>query len=768
MTTSRVFVLTLAALCGPAATAQFFVTDQQGVPITSLSFTTAPGTSPASQKFKVTNGLGTAQAITIAATSGRSSWLSVDPTSLKLPANCLLPNCPVDPSALVTVNVNSAALAPGIYTGNIVIRGQTSTSTLTVSLQVQGFTIQLPSNLTFTVGSGSSSQQAFVLTNNTGSPIQLTVTTSDPARFKAFFTLNPVPPNATSALNLAFDATGLPAGTYAESIKIVSSDGTIQTIQASFQVVVQLVASPASITIQVAPGKKVQGSPITLLNQGGTCTVRATGTIPGLSATYDPASRTAATAVDATQLTSKLMGTITFDCSDANCVPAVVGVTITVTASVVSKVIPQIADGGGWQTTIVVINRGATTANASLSFFMDTSAGSTAPWAPQIADNVNYGQIQLAPHSALWMHTLGTAPFAQGYAVLTGDPNTEAFAIFKFLVPGRQDQEGTATASVSNSTVVDPIDNAEVNVTSVALANPSVNSQTINVSFLTTSGMSSNSSLSIPAGGHMAFATATQFPQLAGVRGVAIFSSSSAPFNALALRFNSTNAFTTVPVFPGSGGSGQPVILSQIADGGGWATTIVLVNTGASTGNAQLSFEQDLINGNSGPWSPSLNGQVISSVSIPAGGAVFLETPGTAAFTQGYATVTSDPGIQAFAIFKQRVPGRQDQEGTALAFTATQEVLVPFDNTGGNNTTAALVNTAQAQTFQAQVLGTSASIAVPAGAHSPFELIMQVPSTSNQLGLADFTSTISPFSMLALRFNSSGAFTSIPVFPAAP
>jgi hypothetical protein len=766
MTKSHVLVLTLAALCGPAATAQFFVTSQQEVLITSLSFNTAPGTSPASQKFKVINGLGTPQAITLGASSGRLSWLSVNPTSVTLPANCLLGTCPVDPSALITVNVNSASLAAGNYSGSIFIQGPTSSFTLTVNLQVQGFTLQLPSNLTFTVGSGTSNQQAFVLTNNTGSPIQLTVTTGD-VRLKAFFTLNPVPANATTALNLAFDATGLPAGTYAESIKIVSSDGSTQTIQAAFQVVVQVVATPASITIPVAPGQRVQGSPIIISTQGGTCTVENTVNIPGVTGAYSASSKTYTAMVDATQLTSLLTGNVKFDCSDTNSLPAIVKVTITLSASPVSKVIPQIADGGGWQTTIVVVNRSSTTANASLSFFMDTIAGSTAPWAPQIADNVNYGQIQLAPHSALWMHTLGTAPFAQGYAILTGDPGTEAFAIFKLLVPGRQDQEGTATASVSNATVAVPFDNAELNTTSLALANPGSNSLTINANFLSTSGLSANSSITIPAGGHVAFAIATQFPQLAGLRGVAIFSSSTAPFNALALRFNSSGAFTTVPVFPGSGGGGPPVIVSQIADGGGWATTIVLVNTAASTGNAQLSFAQDVIGGNSAPWSPSLNGQVISSVSIPAGGAVFLETPGTAPFTQGYATITADAGIQAFAIFKLHVAGRQDQEGTALALAAAQEVLVPFDNTSGNNTSVALVNTAQAQTFQAQFQGTSAPIAVSAGAHTPFQLIANVPSTSGLLGLADFTSTASPFSMLALRFNSSGAFTSIPVFLAA-
>jgi hypothetical protein len=182
-----------------------------------------------------------------------------------------------------------------------------------------------------------------------------------------------------------------------------------------------------------------------------------------------------------------------------------------------------------------------------------------------------------------------------------------------------------------------------------------------------------------------------------------------------------------------------------------------------------LSFQQDTPGGGTAAWSPSLNGQVISSVLIAPGGAVFLETPGTApAVTSGYATVVGDPGIQAFAIFKQRISGRQDQEGTAPAFVPANEVLVPFDNTNSNSTTAALVNTGQNQFFSVQLQGTQAGgVSVLAGAHAAFPLTMDIPSSANTQSVADFTSTGGPFSMIALRFNSSGAFTSIPVFAAA-
>jgi hypothetical protein len=79
-----------------------------------------------------------------------------------------------------------------------------------------------------------------------------------------------------------------------------------------------------------------------------------------------------------------------------------------------------------------------------------------------------------------------------------------------------------------------------------------------------------------------------------------------------------------------------------------------------------------------------------------------------------------------------------------------------------------LVNTGQNQFFSAQLQGTLAGgVSVSAGAHAAFPLTMDIPSSANAQSVADFTGASAPFSMIALRFNSSGAFTSIPVFAAA-
>lgn len=43
-------------------------------------------------------------------------------------------------------------------------------------------------------------------------------------------------------------------------------------------------------------------------------------------------------------------------------------------------ILPQIADGGGWQTTIVLTTSNANPASASLTFYMDAGSGATQAW----------------------------------------------------------------------------------------------------------------------------------------------------------------------------------------------------------------------------------------------------------------------------------------------------------------------------------------------------------------------------------------------------
>ena len=111
--------------------------------------------------------------------------------------------------------------------------------------------------------------------------------------------------------------------------------------------------------------------------------------------------------------------------------------------------------------------------------------------------------------------------------------------------------------------------------------------------------------------------------------------SSNLPVSVIGLRFRGSN-FSTLPVTSlsgtttplptiatGVGGAGA-VLLPQFAAGGGWATELVLANTGTSS----LTVRVDLFKQDGTALTTSLNGQSGSSFtnSIPAGG-VFMLAP---------------------------------------------------------------------------------------------------------------------------------------------
>ena len=110
--------------------------------------------------------------------------------------------------------------------------------------------------------------------------------------------------------------------------------------------------------------------------------------------------------------------------------------------------------------------------------------------------------------------------------------------------------------------------------------------------------------------------------------------SSNLPVSVIGLRFRGSN-FSTLPatslsgtttplpvIAAGVGGAGA-VLLPQFAAGGGWATELVMANTGTST----LTVRVDLFKPDGTPLTASLNGQTASSftnLTIPPGGVLTL------------------------------------------------------------------------------------------------------------------------------------------------
>jgi hypothetical protein len=220
-------------------------------------------------------------------------------------------------------------------------------------------------------------------------------------------------------------------------------------------------------------------------------------------------------------------------------------------------------------------------------------------------------------------------------------------------------------------------------------------------------------------------------------------------------------------------GQAQSLIIPQIADGGGWQTTIVVTNTTASATSASLSFSQDVGGGATQNWNlPFLEGGSTQNLNLPAGGTMFLHTPGTAAATtSGWAQVQAPAAVVAYAIFTLRVPGRQNQDGTAAASQGVSRILMPYDNTSNFVTSMAIVNTTSASESVSVGIQPSSgassqptAINLPAQGHMAFAVPQQFSTTGGQSGLLEFYGASGSFSILALRFNPTGAFTTAQVY----
>jgi hypothetical protein len=251
-------------------------------------------------------------------------------------------------------------------------------------------------------------------------------------------------------------------------------------------------------------------------------------------------------------------------------------------------VIPQIADGGAWQTTLVLTNTSASATSVSLNFFQETSEGATQNWNLPFLEVASTQNLSLPAAGTLFLHTPGTASGTSvGWAQLQASAAVVAYAIFTQRIPGRTDQDGTAPATSSSSRILIPFDNTNGFVTSIAIANPTGASESISVGIQPSSGSSSQlSPITLPAQGHTAFALPQQFSASTGQSGLLEFYTASGSLSALALRFNPTGGFTAAPAYAESG---PPIIGPGAAPPGGGTlpafSEAIMVSANVNSGN---------------------------------------------------------------------------------------------------------------------------------------------------------------------------------------
>lgn len=263
---------------------------------------------------------------------------------------------------------------------------------------------------------------------------------------------------------------------------------------------------------------------------------------------------------------------------------------------------PQMADGGGYQTVMILLNTSASPESGRLRFFDDTGsplpirlAGNSAlfsqvPYAIPIggllrvvtdgsSSTVKVGWIQVTPESGSATPVgAGILSYAPGPLLLT--------------------ETGVPSATLTTHARIN-IDQSNGHDTGIALSNALTLNSTLHVTLsafqadgVTPAG-NGWTSLDLNLSGHAAKFVGEFIAGLpANFVGVLDISASQ-PFVALTLRSlrNARGDFllTTFPIADLNQPSPSPMIFAQVADGGGYTTQIILLGTGTSS-TASVSF----------------------------------------------------------------------------------------------------------------------------------------------------------------------------------
>ncbi len=235
-----------------------------------------------------------------------------------------------------------------------------------------------------------------------------------------------------------------------------------------------------------------------------------------------------------------------------------------------------------------------------------------------------------------------------------------------------------------------------------------------------------------------------------------------------------------------NGAWNNDIVITHIADGAGWRSTIKLVNL--SQVNA-ADFTVNLFGDDGSSVTFPFSGSDIAegpgnyssfSLSLPPGGSATFQTAGGSTLTEGYGLIGAAPSlnVSGYGIFTYQ-NGSEAVVPFEAAFPTNPGQVLAFDNTGGYGIGAALVNltmvngvgvpitvTAFFYDENGNAIGSPQHFSMTAHQHASFVFTDLWPFTANQKGTVFFEFTPntpggSGLVVLGLRFTPNGTFTSI-------
>ncbi|HEY2843023.1 MAG TPA: hypothetical protein VGJ09_05205 [Bryobacteraceae bacterium] len=447
-----------------------------------------------------------------------------------------------------------------------------------------------------------------------------------------------------------------------------------------------------------------------------------------------------------------------------------------------TQTISHIAYGGGWQTSIVLVNLDNVAAQYSINFWNEDGTLAVVPLA---AGSTAGGTIQPQFSQTIETAALPTDLLREGWAEVVSNQQIGGTAIFRET---KSNQEAAVPLLNTGSIkLLIPFDVGGPFALGIGIANPSqdtdaqisliMRTEQGNTIPMTITDVNNNfspsavSSLTLTRHSHRAI-LAKPLNATGEVRGV-IELDAAVPIYALGIRFNGL-AFTSIDsVTPQPAGTRT---ISHIAFGGGWQTTIIPVNTDASMAPFSINFWNE----DGTPAAVPLAGGAIPMGTIQPGFSQTIETTAlpTDLLREGWAEVLASQQIGGTAIFRQT---QTNQEAAVpLLSSGSTKLLIPFDVGGAYALGIGLANPSQdtdaqiiltMRTEQGDVVPMTITdtnnnfspTAVPSlslAKHSHRAILAKPLNSTGELrGVIELNTNV-PIDALGIRFNGL-AFTSI-------
>jgi len=478
-------------------------------------------------------------------------------------------------------------------------------------------------------------------------------------------------------------------------------------------------------------------------------------------------------------------GVTTFITANLNGQVQTVPITLGGTAQSFVGSMPHVLAEGGWNTTFTLVNKSSGSVVARPSLFDDNGNSLALPLTfPQQASSssplVGASVDQtLASNASFLVQASGPAagPYVEGSAQIFGTGAVDGFAIFHYDPSA---QEAVVPLETRNAgSYVLAFDNTNSVLLGVAIENISVQSVNVPVVLRDDTGAQIGAaSIPLNGNGHTSFVLSTQFPVTANIRGTVEIDTpgfgtpTAGQISVLGIRYTPPGTLTTTPALANVGTTGGTV--AHIASGGGWESTLVLVNTGTSVAQAYLDFLDD--NGNPLPLPltfPQTGGTSTESSitqNLAAGASAWVQSAGapTDPLLTGSLHLTTSGNVSGFVILRYNPNGQEAVVPFETRNASTY--LLAFDNTNGTETGVA-VNVVSAQGTSVPVIlrddtgaqvGTG-SIPLAANGHSAFVLDNQFPATANIRGTVEFdTPPGTQISVVGIRSPPALTFTTLP------